>query len=162
MTGYKFSQDELLAFAKKIYEEACYGYMDLKESVCDALVREFLDGREIVSSIDTNVMAVPDHGNAYNGSIVTYGSGMTFTASSANEAMIAVGMGDVSINVNEVLHGFHPMNSTEPPPAAAPVSTEPPVSTFERWGQTWESPQVRPEEYVRIEQNFLGNESERI
>jgi hypothetical protein len=33
---------------KKVYEEACYGYLDLKESVCDRNVGEFLDGREIV------------------------------------------------------------------------------------------------------------------
>jgi hypothetical protein len=137
MTHYKFSQDELLAFAKKIYEEACYGYMDLKESVCDVLVREFIDGRQIVSPIDTNIMAVPEnvvggymgHGNTYNGSVVSF--------TTTNTAMIPgnLSMGSV-INVNDI-------------PASGP---------------TWEvnAPQVRTEEYVRPEQNFHGNESERF
>lgn len=143
MTHYKISQDDLLAFAKKIYDEGCYGYMDLKESVCEALIREFIDGREIVLPIDTNIMAVPEnvvsgymaHGNAYTGSVVSF---TTNTAS--NTAMIpsnlSVGTTGNYLTVNDI-----------------PTS-----------GPTWEpdAPQVRPEEYVRPEQNFQGNESERF
>lgn len=144
MTHYKFSQDELLAFAKKIYEEGCYGYMDLKESVCDVLVREFIDGRQIVSPIDTNIVAVPQsvggymgHGNAYTGSVVS------FTATGST-AMIPGTLSVGSINVNDI-------------PVPSSVATG-------RDGPTWEvnAPQVRPEEYVRPEQNFHGNESERF
>lgn len=47
---YKLEQNELLMFAQKVYEEACCGYIDLKESVCDALVREFLDGKQDIST----------------------------------------------------------------------------------------------------------------
>jgi len=141
MTHYKFSQDELLAFAKKIYEEACYGYMDLKESVCDVLVREFIDGRQIVSPIDTNIMAVPEnvvsgymgHGNAYTGSVVSF--------TTTNTAMIPGNLSMGSITVNDI-----------------------PASSGQYDGSTWEvnAPQVRTEEYVRPEQNFHGNESERF
>jgi len=137
MTHYKISQDDLLAFAKKIYDEGCYGYMDLKESVCDLLVREFIDGRQIVSPIDTNIMAMTEnnvvghmgHGNVYAGSVVS------FTAAASDTAMI-------------------------PSNLSITVSNDAPVPS----GPIWEvnTPQVRTEEYVRPEQNFYGNESERF
>lgn len=62
MTHYKISKEELEAFAKKVYEEACYGYLDLKDSVCDGMIRDFLDGRKILPPIDTNIMSGPSPG----------------------------------------------------------------------------------------------------
>lgn len=47
MSLYKISNDELIDFARKIYEEACGGYLDLKDVTCNRLVREFVDGRQI-------------------------------------------------------------------------------------------------------------------
>jgi hypothetical protein len=135
MTHYKISQDDLLAFAKKIYDEGCYGYMDLKESVCEALIREFIDGREIVLPIDTNIMAVPE--NVVIGYMPHGDSVVSFTTNTAsNTAMIPSNLSVGAISVIDV-----------------PSS-----------GLTWEpdAPQVRLEEYVRPEQNFQGNESERF
>lgn len=50
MSQYKIANEELVDFARKIYEEACCGYLDLKDSVCDRMVREFIDGRQIFQS----------------------------------------------------------------------------------------------------------------
>lgn len=44
---YKISRDELLTFAKKIYEDACYSYLDLMDATCTRMVNDFLDGRKI-------------------------------------------------------------------------------------------------------------------
>lgn len=45
MTAFKITQEELTNFARKIYEEACCGYLDLKENVIERIVADFLDGR---------------------------------------------------------------------------------------------------------------------
>ena len=50
MKEYKFTKEDLDALSKKIYEEACCGYLDLKDVVCDRIVTEFLDGKEIVEN----------------------------------------------------------------------------------------------------------------
>lgn len=57
MSLYKISNDELIDFARKIYEEACGGYLDLKNTTCDRLVREFIDGRQVFEGILDPVMA---------------------------------------------------------------------------------------------------------
>lgn len=117
MTYYKLEQDELLEFANKVYEEACYGYLDLKESVCYALVQKFIEGKQIVSPTDTTLTPFQQNvdydGNVYIGS-----------NTSTSGALI--------------------------------------VSTWDSLSFTNEAPQVRIEQYVRPEQNFQGNESERI
>lgn len=45
MSHYKVTEGDLADLVRKIYEEACYGYMDLKESVCDRMLRDFLSDR---------------------------------------------------------------------------------------------------------------------
>lgn len=37
----EISKEELLDFAKQIYEESCNGYMDLKDSCCLKVVEDF-------------------------------------------------------------------------------------------------------------------------
>ena len=59
MKHYKLTQEDLEDFAKKVYEEACYGYLDLKDSVCVGLVSIFLEGKTI---FDTNL-----NGSSYLG-----------------------------------------------------------------------------------------------
>lgn len=53
MSQYKITNEELTDFARKIYEEACCGYLDLKDSVCDRMVRNFIDGRQIVGDAES-------------------------------------------------------------------------------------------------------------
>ena len=56
MKHYKLTQEDLEDFAKKVYEEACYGYLDLKDSVCVGLVSTFLEGKTIA---DTHLNTSP-------------------------------------------------------------------------------------------------------
>lgn len=49
MSLYKITDSELADLIRGIYEEACYGYMDLKESVCDRMLGDFLRGREVIA-----------------------------------------------------------------------------------------------------------------
>lgn len=42
MSEHKVSDSELIEFAHRVYEEACCGYLDLKESICNKLVQELL------------------------------------------------------------------------------------------------------------------------
>jgi len=51
VSQYKITNEELIDFARRIYEEACCGYLDLKDSVCDRMVRDFIDGRQIISGM---------------------------------------------------------------------------------------------------------------
>ena len=51
---YKITNEELAVFARKIYEEACYGYLDLKDSVCERLVKDFIAERQIVDGTEIN------------------------------------------------------------------------------------------------------------
>jgi hypothetical protein len=81
MTHYKISKEELETFAKKVYEEACYGYLDLKDSVCEGMLRDFLDGRKMLPLLDTNIMAGPPP-MPINGPVGAFsGTEGTFTAS---------------------------------------------------------------------------------
>ncbi len=43
---YVFTKDEILSFAKRIYAEACGGYMDLCDSSTEGMTEEFLAGKE--------------------------------------------------------------------------------------------------------------------
>lgn len=68
MSLYKISNDELIDFARKIYEEACGGYLDLKDSVCSKLVRDFIDGRQIFEGItDTQIAEAYQGYQGYQG-----------------------------------------------------------------------------------------------
>lgn len=145
MTSYNFSQDELLAFARKIYEEGCYGYMDLKESVCDSLIREFIDGRQIVSQTDTNIMAATSISGQIEPVRVPIGSWDQTLAEIVATRTMTINGYNIGVDVGHT--------SRLP---------DQPLILSERDGPTWGVPQVRPEEYVRVEQNFQGNESERF
>jgi hypothetical protein len=88
MTHYKLTKDELEAFARKVYEEACYGYLDLKESACEAMVEDFIDGKNALSDIvnsDPNYVGISVGNNStvyaanYMGAPYTY-TGSTVTA----------------------------------------------------------------------------------
>lgn len=132
MSQYKLSQDELAVFIRKIYEEACYGYMDLKDSVCDRMLRDFLDGREIVPAIDTRIMAMPEGYSLPGRHSVTIGNttyngdGIVITSSSGNYARLS--------DVDQVREDVVLRDDNLP---------------------------LRDENYVRTEFNYEGNESER-
>lgn len=46
MDEFKLNKLELLLLCRNIYEEACCGYLDLKDSVCERVVADFLDKKE--------------------------------------------------------------------------------------------------------------------
>jgi hypothetical protein len=52
--SFKITREELSSFAKKLYQEACYGYMDLCDSVVETMIADFLDGRK---PMDTGILA---------------------------------------------------------------------------------------------------------
>lgn len=87
MINFNLTKDELENFAKKIYEEACFGYLDLKESVCEKMVSDFLDGKEqIVSRIDS-----PMYSNSITGggpSTRTVVSGTSYPTGLASGATV--------------------------------------------------------------------------
>jgi len=48
MNKYEIQEDELRNFVKKVYEEGCHGYLDLKDSMCELMVNVFLKDRKPV------------------------------------------------------------------------------------------------------------------
>lgn len=47
---YELTKEELEKFARDIYDEACCGYMDLKETVCEGLLEHFLADKKAIYS----------------------------------------------------------------------------------------------------------------
>lgn len=115
MKYYKFTQDQLEHFAKKVYEEGCYGYMDLKESVCNTLVVEFISTQQLVLPINTNIIEQE--------CISRY-----FTTGSSSPSGVIYNEGVTSTSTGNVTD-----------------------ISFGDWGI---SDQVRPDEYIHIDQNF--------
>jgi hypothetical protein len=107
---YKLTQEDLEDFAKKVYEEACYGYLDLKDSVCVGLVSTFLEGKTIA---DTHLNTSPFSG----ASVLNMGN---------NTVSIQPGA-----NPNHSLLGYHAFNQSlmrEPHPVPSlPPLILPPV-----------------------------------
>lgn len=190
MTHYKISKEELEAFAKKVYEEACYGYLDLKESVCGGMVREFLDGRKILPPIDTSIMSGPPSshpaamaaGYMGHGGPSYTGTGGTFTtggppyttAGTFTTGAYVGGETAVTINVPEVpsIESWEITTSDSINEVAVPSSVatgrdnDPTIGIHLRTaeGNTIinEDIQLRSEDILRAEPNFQGNESERF
>jgi hypothetical protein len=48
MFDYKINKLELEALLKKVYEEACFGYLDLQDSVCQKMLNDFLTDKKPV------------------------------------------------------------------------------------------------------------------
>lgn len=148
-SNYKINREELLGLAKKIYEEACYGYLDLKESVCDRLVRDFLDGRQIVPPLDTNLVGsgmevagvyTGHSGPEYEAAMEAYGASGTYGSGGMTFQMDSGGVHDtITVSVNT--------------PDVVIRSDGPQVRVDEP---------VRQEGFVRPTLNFEGNESERF
>lgn len=177
MTYYKISQEELEAFSKKVYEEACYGYLDLKDSVCGGMVRDFLDGRKILPPIDTNIMAGPPPMPASSeymghGGYTGHGSPPSYLNTEAT-MMASYGGGTVTISgdtgpLSEVVQWDVNTDSINDIPVPMSVATglDGPQEIPENEGiqlrassghqLSFDDTEVRPEP------NFHGNESERF
>ena len=103
MNHYKLTQEDLEDFAKKVYEEACCGYLDLKDSVCVGLVSTFLEGKTI---FDTNL-----NGSSYLG-IAALNSGSNTVSSGSNTVSFQPG---IAINRSGTsLSDPHPVPSLPP------------------------------------------------
>jgi len=179
MTYYKISKEELEAFAKKVYEEACYGYLDLKDSVCDGMLRDFLDGRKILPPIDTNIMPgpppMPSEGVfvgrpdptgpvGYGASsdravVVTITSGYQGDPQDLRQAFHAggeVGWEIATDSINDIPVPMSAATGLDSPPLAAAHENEGIRIRASNGHQFELTDDVRPET------NFQGNESERF
>lgn len=155
MSQYKITSDELSNLARDIYEEACGGYLDLKESICDKIIRDFVKRlTPVIPAAQTESSNNEYAGPENNPASWTYGTTTVGTIASS--------------------HGWIPVTS-----AASNV-----VFTVGGGGGSWVSGgaggngavviqemrdevgvSLRPQEYLRPE-NYLetnsGNESERF
>lgn len=79
---YELDRESLVELSKRVYEEACLGYMDLKESTCEKLVEEFLEGKKkqeptkLNSTMDWTISA-PGNWDGGIGVPNQFGSGST-------------------------------------------------------------------------------------
>lgn len=105
--SFKIAREELLNFAKKLYQEACYGYLDLCDPVTERMVTDFLDGR------------VPMEGGILSGfpASTTMPAGFTYTTEPLNVTISAGGPPDPASAM-----GGPPMR--EPPPGPPPGMQE--------------------------------------
>lgn len=77
-------KEELLSFVKKIYEEGCYGHLDLIDNFCEKEVEEFFQKLPIgkiyepVTKIDLNPL-MPNFNYIANPEIFTNSSQVTIT-----------------------------------------------------------------------------------
>ena len=59
---YKISKDSLIELSKRIYEEACGGYMDLRDSACEKFIEDFLADKEDVKKLDDTNLERHEYG----------------------------------------------------------------------------------------------------
>lgn len=79
----EFSKEELLDLAKKIYEESCNGYLDLKDSYCFKIIDEIYEKKEK----EKEKLSLNKNDNFYNGIVASSSylramSAMTSTSTS--------------------------------------------------------------------------------
>lgn len=72
--SYSVSKEELLSLASRIYEEGCYGYLDLKNSACDRIISDFIGGKKEIKDVVTNITShrEPFYSANYGTSVVRY------------------------------------------------------------------------------------------
>jgi len=79
---YIMTKDELLNFAKKLYSEACHGYMDLCDSVAENMSEEFLKDKQFHHAGDnpshTNIPFTPHQTGYQVATAATAPSGITW------------------------------------------------------------------------------------
>lgn len=171
MSQYKITKEELSNLAHDIYEEACGGYLDLKEAICDKIVMEFI---KKITPVNPPVPYVESEeyrrANEYAGpennpSSWTYPSDVSggthqWTMPSASNIVFTVGTG---VNWTAVggggsgawtsYAGESVVTSSDLNVPSTPTNGDLNVS-------------LRPQEYLRpndyMGTNYLGNESERI
>lgn len=133
--AFKITREELVNFARKLYQEACYGYLDLCEPATDRMVADFLDGRV---PVETGILS--------NLNSVMSGFGATVSAPAYSNAY---GNPPPSLDVM-----IGPAAGGEPPPPGVMSGVD---------GVTFtETPIVREEVFVRDGDLFIGNPSERF
>lgn len=125
---YKISEEQLAALVKNVYEEACCGYMDLKDSVCAKTIKEFLSDKKTVETPQPSASINWHTSTGYVGNITGSATGSNATPTFVPPPNEVVSSGNYFIsnegNNNFVIHD----------------------SSIRR-----EANLVRPEEYVRPE-----------
>lgn len=96
---YEVDRELLVELSKKIYEEACLGYMDLKDAVCERLVEEFISQipEKDVKKVDqTTILSYTNDLNFMVGGV---------TSTSYNNYVI--GVADITLrNVDEAMLNY--------------------------------------------------------
>jgi hypothetical protein len=121
---YEIDRESLVELSKKIYEEACLGYMDLKESVCENLVEEFLKDKSVKKTEEaTNLSWTVNTPGNWDGGIgipAHFGSGTTLTIGGVDPALETAGIvitsvGDVVLRNpdQDMLRGNYHGNESE-------------------------------------------------
>jgi hypothetical protein len=165
VSQYKISAEEIASFARRIYEEACYGYLDLKDSVCDRLVREFLCDRQVMS-IDpaaANVAAGVWTGGPWVGGSTTVSGtslGVGDSTFSIQPGSVQRAQGGIQITASSG-HRIEMVDSLEPGDVAPSFAEQPTLFATEDGIEIRNADGVRIGEFVP-DQNYEGNSSERL
>lgn len=158
MDYFKISREDLEIIIQKSYEEGSYGYMDLKDSVCNRLLREFLDSHSVMSPENNDLVVIENVTYDTNGSITETPANFPDSVNSYYEM---VGLPEYTIVDNPIFFSD---------PNYSPINIQRIDGTHSVIIQTQEFNPERnssaPEEigtHVRISNyNFNGNESERL
>ena len=82
---YKISKDSLIELSKIIYEQACGGYMDLRDSACEKFIEDFLADKENVKKLDDTNLDRHEYVGADGTRLTnTPSSGVIWSATSAS------------------------------------------------------------------------------
>jgi hypothetical protein len=150
---YKINKDSLLELSKRIYEEACGGYMDLRDSVCEKFIEDFLADKDNVKKLeDTNLDSL-----SYSGAMDLRQAAQAGLVSSAGTwSFASAGNWDGDVGVPPYVVGVDPALET-----AGLVTITNNVSIPQA---TYNVDIVlrNPDQEMLRASNYYGNESERM
>lgn len=160
---YEISKDSLVELSKKIYEEACGGYMDLRDSACERIIEDFLADKDVKKLDDTNLERPPY--SITSGTIFTSGAmdlrqagqAGLIPSSGVNWSVAPTGNWDESVSSSYVI-GMDPALETAglvtiTNNASIPQATYNEIDIVLR---------NQDQDMLRASSNYYGNESERM
>lgn len=78
----QINRDQLVAFAKRVYQQACFGHLDLMEGFCEAASSEFFNGLSACAQpvrLDTFPQLISVPTVTVSQEIMTFDSQLTIT-----------------------------------------------------------------------------------
>lgn len=181
MKHYKISTDELMAFAQKIYDEGCHGYLDLKESFCESAMQEFVKEKKelppelaahhgyaasfvpppsAVGTTGTGSLTYASSGSVTisgNSNVWTTTSDPSFAESRPTSGILRGWPGATTIDPNVTISdrdlSYQPESENISEQNHPIMRDDPPMIREDLY--------MRPDTFIRDEGYFQGNESER-